>query len=228
MQEHLGQSRRWIKTMPQKLQQELQWGRCFPALALVAFCTPASAGSILERVLADIAADAPVAGQTDVMMNIAEVVNPATDPSILNRIDGSTTLVSGDLMQPAAIGYDTTASTTADLVWREIDTQTIASSNTGTIEVAKILPMAPVAVPEDIGQAGTAAATGAAQPGGYAVLLGNLAVATTTVIGSISLRTENITNSGATVVQQATSSIGTINSGGITLKITQDSEGVAQ
>lgn len=214
--------------MRQKLQHELQWGRCFPALALVAFCTPACAGSILDRVLADIATDAPAAGQADVMMNIAEVVNPAKDPSILNRIDGSTTLVSGDMMQPAAIGYDTEASTTADLAWREIDTQTIASSNTGTIEVTKILPTTPVAVPEDIGQAGTAAATGAAPPAGYAVLLGNLALATTNVIGSISLRTENIANSGATVMQQATSSIGTINSGGITLKITLDSEGVAQ
>lgn len=169
----------------------------------------AGAQSILDRVLKDIDARAPAGMQPELFLNMAEhaaVKDPAG--SILNRVDGSVRLyvtppeiaaVAGGSLAGAPLpgGPGAAPSPLGNQPgFQEVATLVSAANNTGLIEVAR---------------------SGGLVVDGYSAALGNIAAAGTDVLGAILKVGEGLAETAPG--QQATSSVGSINTGGITIRI---------
>lgn len=207
-------ARRPIHRLPERLIQAF----CAGAFLIGGVLQPgvACAQSILDRVLHDIDRRAPDTAGPELFLNMAEHSAVQDEGgSILNRVDGSVRLFgeAPDLAAGAAAFAPGPAPAVQVVVpnmgavsgHAQVATVVAASNNTGMIDVAR---------------------EGAARIGGYSATLGNIASTGTDVLGAIL----QVGQGGAEALQgkMATSSIGSVNTGGITIRINDILQGVRQ
>lgn len=207
-------ARRSIHRLPERLIQAF----CAGAFLIGGVLQPgvACAQSILDRVLHDIDRRAPDTAGPELFLNMAEQIGVQDEGgSILNRVDGSVRLFV-DVPDPAtgAAAFEAGSPSLAQAMvpnmeaisgHAQVATAVAASNNTGMIDVAR---------------------EGAARIGGYSATLGNIASTGTDVLGAIL----QVGQGGAEALQgkMATSSIGSVNTGGITIRINDILQGVRQ